>query len=77
MLTHAGLAWEDMGVKMGDWGLVKGMVPGGSLPLIEMPNGAMKGGATRAVIRFLALTYGYYPDDPMQAQQCDMITDAF
>lgn len=28
-------------------------------------------------MRFAALKYGYYPDDPFQAQQNDMIVDAF
>lgn len=37
----------------------------------------MKGGSTRAAVRYLCLKYGYYPDDPMRAQECDMITDAY
>ena len=77
LLTHAGIPWEDIGVQMGDWPHLKRMVPGGSLPLVEMKDGSMKGGATRAVVRFFSLKHGYYPDDPMQAQQCDMIVDAF
>jgi hypothetical protein len=77
LLDHANVPYEDLGVKLGDWGMLKPMVPGQSLPLIEMQNGHLKGGATRATMRYLSLTYGYYPDDPMQAQQCDMIVDAF
>lgn len=77
LLTHANIGWEDMPVKLGDWGMLKPCVPGQSLPLIEMQNGHLKGGATRATMRYLSLTFGYYPDDPMQAQQCDMIVDAF
>lgn len=53
------------------------MVQGGTLPQIEMPDGSMKGGATRAVMRLLGQTYGYYPQDPLEAQQCDMIVDGF
>ena len=77
LLTHAGIPWEDMTVTNPEWGMLKPMAPGNSLPLVEMQNGSMKGGATRATMRFFSLTYGYYPEDPMQAQQCDMIVDAF
>lgn len=77
LLTHAGIPWEDLPVNSANWGMLKPMAPGGSLPLLEMQNGHLKGGATRATMRYLSLTYGYYPDDPMQAQQCDMIVDAF
>ena len=67
LLTHAGIPWEDMSIKSSDWSNLKPMVPGNSLPLIEMKDGSMKGGATRAVVRFLSQKHGYYPDDPMQA----------
>lgn len=37
----------------------------------------LKSGATRATVRYLGLKYGYYPEDPMRAQECDMIVDGF
>ena len=37
----------------------------------------MKSGFAKAEIRYLALKYDYYPDDPFLAQQCDMITDTY
>ena len=37
----------------------------------------MKGGATRAMVRYLGIKHGYYPMDPLRAQECDMIVDAF
>jgi hypothetical protein len=78
LLTHAGVAFEDMGLDfIKTWPMVKSSTPGGTLPLIEMQNGVLKGGATRATMRYLAHMYGYQPEDPMQAQQCDMIIDAY
>ena len=52
-------------------------MPGNGLPQLQGKDGVMKGGATRAAVRYLGLKYGYYPDDPMRAQECDMITDAY
>lgn len=47
------------------------------MPVLELASGDIKGGATRAVMRFLSHRLGYYPEDNMQAQQCDMICDYF
>ena len=37
----------------------------------------MKGGTTRAGVRYLGIKHGYYPMDPLRAQECDMIVDAY
>ena len=29
------------------------------------------------MVRYLGLKHGYYPDDPLRAQECDMIVDAY
>ena len=68
LLTHANQVWEDVNVKMADWAHLKAMLPGGTLPLLEAADGSVKGGATRAVVRWLSHKFGYYPEDPMAAQ---------
>ena len=62
---------------MEDWVNLKAAMPGGTLPGLETQDGAIKAGATRATSRFIALKYGYYPEDPMRAQECDMLVDGF
>ena len=37
----------------------------------------MKGGSTRATFRYLAQKHGYYPMDPLRAQEADMIVDSY
>lgn len=79
LLTHAGVSFEENPLTLAEWPNIKPTMPFHSktLPAIEGKDGSMHGGATRATVRYLALKYGYYPENPMQAQECDMITDYF
>lgn len=77
LLCHAGITWEDVKVANEHWPLIKASVQGNSLPLLESDDGQIKGGNTRAAVRYLGMKHGYYPDDPLRAQECDMITDSF
>ena len=62
---------------MEKWPEIKPTVSGGVLPQWEHRDGTFKGGQARSVMRFLGLKYGYYPDDPLRAQECDMIVDGY
>ena len=66
-----------MPVSLDKWPMIKASVPGSSLPLLEADDGSIKGGNTRACVRYLGMKHGYYPDDPVLAEECDMITDAY
>lgn len=71
LLTHANVSWEDWPIPFKDWyhpeGKLKASMPGNGLPQLIGKDDVKKGGATRATVRYLALKYGYYPDDPMRA----------
>ena len=67
LLTHKGICWEEFCVEPSDWPHLKPLVCGGGLPQLECKDSSIKGGATKATVRYLGLCYGYYPDDPMQA----------
>lgn len=77
LLTHAGIKWEDIPVSFNIWPQFKSAVPGNSMPQLEGADGSLKGGSTKATVRYLGIKHGYYPDDPLRAQECDMIVDTY
>ena len=67
MMTHAeGLNWERVDVTFADWPALKPKTPGGSMPVIQMPHGAMLG-QTCSLARLMGRFAGYHPTDPKQA----------
>ena len=76
LLAHANVKYEDHQVSFADWPKVKETMPGGGMPCLETKDG-MKMGESLAILRFLGLTYGYYPEDPHDAWACDSIIDGF
>lgn len=78
LLTHKGIPFEDNVIEMQDWPAIKPTVEGNCLPQWQnLKEGWTKGGSARAVMRFLAMKYGYYPMDPNTAQMCDMLVDGY
>lgn len=66
MLHHAGIEYEECFIEMDDWPKHKPMMPGGSMPAIELPTGK-KLGSTPSLARYFGRLYGYYPADPFLA----------
>ena len=77
LLTHAGIKWDEFPIPLAIWPKVKPGAPGNTIPQLEGYDGSLKGGSTKATMRFLGIKYGYYPDDALRAQECDMIVDAY
>ena len=46
------------------------------LPNVEFPNGK-KFGSSDAILRMLGAKFGYYPDDPQKAYQCDFLIEMY
>ena len=75
MLAHAGVDFEDEHITFEQWPTVKPTIPSGQLPCLEI-NGK-KMGQSFSMSRYLGMKYGYYPEDPMQAYECDMLCDGY
>lgn len=67
-LACTGCTFTNKFVQMNEWMTYKSTLPGGSLPALEHKDGAIKGGSTQALVRFICMKHGLYPDDPMTAQ---------
>lgn len=76
MLNHAGVEFEDHRFGFDTWPSLKAGMAGNSVPNIEYPDGT-KIGATNAMMRMVGAKHGYYPEDPMQAYQCDFLSDLY
>ena len=63
LLTHAGIPYTDNVIEFGSWKEVKLSMPNKQIPAIEFKDGD-KVGQSHAILRFLGLKYGYYPEDP-------------
>lgn len=76
MLNHANVKFDDKHVTFDEWPEIKSTVPNRQLPCIELPNGKQMS-QSLALTRFLGKKYGYYPEDPMEAYECDMLCDSY
>lgn len=81
LLSHAGANWEDNQIEFSEWPALKPHVPGNALPCLELKANGKKMGQSVAILRFLAMQYGYYPSDPLLAHKAneliDGLTDVF
>ena len=75
LLAHAGADWEDVRVTFEEWPQLKPSMPNGQVPCLEV-NGK-KMGQSNSILRYIGMKLGYYPEDPMQAYESDMLSDAF
>ena len=49
---------------MHEWPELKPKMPGGSLPVLKMPDGTLLH-QSNAIMRYLGSKHGYYPEDAM------------
>ena len=75
LLSHANADWENVMVGMEEWPALKPSMPGGVMPCLELADGT-KMGQSVSILRFLGAKHGYYPKDPKQAYEVDMLLDA-
>ena len=75
LLTHAGAQWEDKLIDFSEWPALKPTVPGNQLPCLELMANGKKMGQSVAILRFLAMQFGYYPADALQAHKCNELID--
>lgn len=75
MLSHAKVAFDDIGVQVPEWPKQKPTAPynGKSLPIVVLPSGQILRQSI-AIYRRLAAENGFYPPDPELALPCDWIT---
>ena len=76
MLHHAGVQYEEVFVEEAEWPKVKPTMPGGSLPVLELPTGE-KLGQTCSLARYLGRLHGYQPTDPTLAYLSDALAADF
>ena len=61
---------------MEGWGAVKNNYPNGQVPALETPEGKVLS-QSQAIVRYLGRKYGYYPQDQVQAYECDNLTELY
>lgn len=61
--------------RVGNWKELKPTTPWGSMPFLEFHDGT-RIAQTRNCLRLAGKLAGLYPEDPIQAAQCDEITEA-
>ena len=76
LLAHSKADYEFVSFGMEDWPKYKPEMAGGVVPCLELADG-QKLGQSAAICRFLAMKLGYYPADPLEAYQNDMIVDTY
>lgn len=77
MLMHyAGHDFEDIRIPRDQWPSVKPTMPGGSMPVLEFPDGR-KMGQTCSLLRYLGKVNGLYPRDATVAVQCDILNEDY
>ena len=76
LMHHAGEEFEDIGIPQDKWPEVKPTMPGGSMPVLEFPDGTRMG-QTCSLLRYLGKKNGYYPKDPEVAVWCDILCEDY
>ena len=74
LLAHAEADWQNEVVEFNAWPALKPTMPNAHLPCLELEDGT-KMGESIHILRYLGAKHGYYPDDPLQAQQADEIIE--
>ena len=75
LLTHAGVEFEDEAISIEEWfkGELKKQMLLGQLPKLQVGDKAMY--QSMAIYRYLGRRYGYYPADPDQQYEIDLILE--
>ena len=76
ILAKGKVAWEDNRIAYADWPNHKASMPNGQVPAIELEDGT-KRGESKAIIRYVAMKNGFYPDDPWEAAVTDEAIDTW
>jgi glutathione S-transferase len=76
LLNHAKVSFEDITFGFDTWAEHKPNMPNGQCPCLELKDGT-KMGQSVAMARYLAVTHGYYPKDPMEAFKVDQLIDRY
>jgi len=76
LLSHAGIHYNDHLISFQEWPAIKPTMPGNVIPCLELVNGKQMG-ETSAIMRYLAINHGYYPEDPLLAHKSEEILDEF
>lgn len=74
-LTIAGIPFEDVRIKRSDYPALKIKYPFPSLPVLEI-NNQHRIAQTNAALRYIGLSFGLYPTDPLAAARMDVLMDA-
>lgn len=66
LLSKGGVAFEDKRIDFGEWPALKAGMPNGQVPALKLDDGTIMG-ESLCIIRYLAQTHGFYPNDPREA----------
>ena len=73
ILHYNKVQFEDIRINPSQWGEKKNTYPNGKLPLLEIDGKQMN--QSRAIIRYLAQSYGHYPTDIFEIYQAEAAFD--
>lgn len=75
LLTHAGVEFEDEAISIEEWfkGDLKKEMLLGQLPKLQVGDKSLY--QSMAIYRYLGRRYGYYPADPDQQYEIDLILE--
>lgn len=74
MLHMKGIPFEDKRIPPSEWMALKPTTPWGSIPYVELADGAILG-QSYAILRLIGKSTGYYPTDPIKASRVDECLD--
>ena len=72
-LGIGGVPFEDERFAPADWPMRKGDMPLGAVPVLDVDG--IRLCHSNAILRYAGRLAGLYPDDPLQAAQCDQVLD--
>ena len=77
MANKAGIDYVDKYYDFEEWkNDIKANIHSGKCPAIEFPDGKIIGESV-AISRFVAKKAGFYPEDPVEAAEVDMLVDFY
>jgi len=78
LLSHGEIPYVDKIIEFSEWPALKPTMPNGQLPVLQLNGlGGKKLGQSGAILRYLGMNHGYYPDQPLEAQECDEFMDGY
>ena len=76
LLSKAGVNFEDRRIEFAEWPELKPTMPNAQVPALKLEDGTLMG-ESLCILRFLAQSHGFYPNDPKEAAVVDEALEAY